>query len=124
MTPEDRYISLSILLSAAVSQITEDIILLPTLTVGETSVLAPLLSQLLSLENMYPRSRISEYIPPWGRYKIFPQLLDMDLKGILTLWRTGRLKSSGWDANDVCEIVERRFGRAGEGVCREIRRDY
>ena len=124
MTTEDRFTSLSILLSTAVSQMTEDIILLPTLTAGETSILAPLLSQLLSLENIFPRNRIGEYVPQWGKYKIFPPLLDMDLKGVLTLWRTGRLKSSEWDGSDICEIIERRFGRAGEGVCREIRRGY
>jgi hypothetical protein len=124
MMPEDRFTSLSLLSRTTLSQITEDILLLPTLSPSETPVLSNLTSQLLSLETLFPRNRVTEYLPQWTKYKTLPQLLEMDLKGILTLWRTGRLMTAGWDGSDICEIVERRFGRSGEGVCREIRRGY
>jgi len=45
----------------------------------------------------------------------------MDLWGILALWRAGRVSGAGWEAEDVIEIVDRRFGREAEGVVREIR---
>jgi len=124
MLPDDRLTSLSLLATTTLTQTTEDILLLPTLSASESPVLASLTSQLLSLENLFPRNRVNDYMPQWGKYRVLPQLLEMDLKGILMLWRTGRLKGIGWDGGDICEIVERRFGRSGDGVCREIRRGY
>jgi hypothetical protein len=102
-------------------QMTDDIMLLPSLTQSDSSSLASLYSQLLSLENLFQRNRISEFIPIWARYRVVPQLLEMDPIGILGLWRAGRLRSAGWDASDVIEIVERRFGRSAEAVVRQIR---
>jgi hypothetical protein len=63
-----------------------------------------------------------EFIPAWGRYRLTPQLLELDMFEILALWRNGRLRSVGWDVTDITEILERRFGRGAEGVIREIRR--
>jgi len=124
MTPDERCIALSLLLQTILSQITEDFLLLPTLPQPDSSALSQIFSPLLSLEGLFPRNRIFEFIPAWGRYRVIPQLLELDMFGILALWRNGRLRSVGWDATDTIEILERRFGRAADGVIREIRRQY
>jgi hypothetical protein len=121
MTPDERCHALGPLIVSILQQMMEDIFLLPTLTQSDSSSLASLYSQLLSLENLFPRNRIIEYMPQWARYRAVPQLLEMDQNGILGLWRAGRLRSSGWEASDVIEIVERRFGRSADGVIRQIR---
>ena len=124
MTPEERCTALSPIILTILSQATEDILLLPTLTQTDSTSLAELFSQLLQLDDLFPRNRIQEYIPQWGRYRVFPQLLELDAFGILALWRSGRLRSVGWDATDTIEIIDRRFGRSAEGIVREIRRQY
>jgi hypothetical protein len=124
MTPDERCIALSSVLLTILSQVTEDFLLLPTLPQPDSSALSQIFSPLLSLEGLFPRNRILEFIPTWGRYKLIPQLLELDMFGILALWRNGRLRSVGWDATDTTEILERRFGRGADGVIREIRRQY
>jgi hypothetical protein len=121
MTLDERCHALGPLILTILQQMIEDIFLLPTLTQSDSSSLASLYSQLLSLENLFPRNRIIEYMPQWARYRVVPQLLEMDQNGILGLWRAGRLRSSGWEASDIIEIVERRFGRSADGVIRQIR---
>jgi len=100
----------------------EDILLLPTLAAAETAALAALFIPLLSMENLFPRNRVTEFMPSWGKYKLVPTLLEGDVAGITGLWRTGRVSSSGWDGSDVVEILERRFGHAADGLVREIRK--
>src|SRR6266496_2067472 len=124
MTNDERCTALGPILLTILSQVTEDILLLPTLPQLDSSSLSQIFSPLLSLEGLFPRNRIHEFIPPWGRYRLIPQLLELDAFGILTLWRHGRLRSVGWDATDTIEILERRFGRGADGVIREIRRQY
>lgn len=121
MTADERCQALGPLIMTVLQQMTDDIMLLPTLTHSDTSSLASLYSQLLSMENLFQRNRISEFIPVWARYRVVPQLLEMDQMGILGLWRSGRLQSAGWEASDVIEIIERRFGRSAEAVVRQIR---
>jgi hypothetical protein len=122
MTLDERCTALSPIILTILAQITEDISLLPTLSQPDSSSLAELFAQILQLDDLFPRNRIQEFIPQWGRYRVFPQLLESDMSGILTLWRTGRLRSAGWDATDTIEILDRRFGRNAEAVVREIRR--
>jgi hypothetical protein len=122
MTLDERCTALSPIILTILAQITEDILLLPTLSQPDSSSLAELFAQILQLDDLFPRNRIQEFIPQWGRYRVFPQLLESDMSGILTLWRTGRLRSVGWDATDTIEILDRRFGRNAEAVVREIRR--
>jgi hypothetical protein len=124
MSLSDRYSSLGTLIISILSQITEDILLLPTLSQNDSLSLSQLYTPLLSLDQLFPRNKVMEYMPLWQRYKFVPQLLELDAQGILALWRNTRLRTAGWDAIDVNEILERRFGRAAEGVIREIRRDY
>ena len=124
MTPDERYTALGPLLLTILSQVTEDMLLLPTLPQPDSSSLSQIFTPLLSLEGLFPRNRILEFIPPWGRYRLILQLLELDAFGILALWRNGRLRSVGWDATDTIEILERRFGRSADVVIREIRRQY
>jgi hypothetical protein len=121
MTPEERCIALSPIVLAILSQVTEDFLLLPTLPRPDALALSQIFLPLLSLEGLFPRNRI---IPAWGRYRSIPQLLELDMFGILALWRNGRLRSVGWNATDIIEILERRFGKGAEGVIWEIRRQY
>ena len=122
MTPQERFTALGPLILTVVSQITEDILLLPTLTPADTSALAAIFAPLLILEQLFPRTRVTEFMFSWGKYKLVPSLLEGDIPGITALWRSGRLSQTGWGADDVIEIVERRFGRMAEGIVREIRR--
>jgi hypothetical protein len=108
-------------MSTLTTQITEDILLLPSLSASTTVHLSPLLSRFIVLEQLFPRGRMSEFVPEWGRFRMLQGLLEMDLWGILALWRAGRVSGAGWEAEDVIEIVDRRFGREAEGVVREIR---
>lgn len=124
MTPDERCIALSPIVLSILSRVTEDFLLLPTLPQPDSSALSQIFLPLLSLEGLFPRNRMLEFIPAWGRYRSIPQLLELDMFGILALWRNGRLRSVGWDATDTIEILERRFGRSAEGVIREIRRQY
>jgi len=124
MTPTSRFTALSTTMITILTQITEDVLLLPTLPQPDSSALSQLYSPLLTLENLFPRARITEFMPQWGKFKIIPQLLELDMLGILALWRNGKLRLAGWDATDTIEILDRRFGRNADGVVREIRRSY
>jgi|SRR5277367_2724753 len=122
MTPQERFSALGPLILTVVSQVTEDILLLPTLAPADTSALAAIFHPLLALEQLFPRGRVTEFMFSWGKYKLVPSLLEGDIVGITALWRSGRLSQMGWGADDVIEIVERRFGRTAEGIIREINR--
>ena len=122
MSPQERFSALGPLILTTVGQVTEDILLLPTLPAADTATLAAIFAPLLSLDNLFPRNRVSEFMPSWAKYKLVPALLEGDIIGIIALWRSGRLSNVGWDGNDVIEIVERRFGRAADVLIREIRR--
>jgi hypothetical protein len=122
MTPQERFSALGPIILTAVGQVTEDIQLLPTLPPSDTAALVSLFMPLLSLENLFPRNRVTEFMPSWGKYKLVPTLLEGDIGGITGLCRSGRMNSSGWDGNDVVEILQRRFGHAADGLIREIRR--
>ena len=122
MNLDEECTALGTIILAILEQVTEDILLLPTLGQLDSSALSAIYSPLLSLDGLFPRNRIYEFMPSWGRYKMVPQLLELDASGILALWRTGRLSASGWDATDTIEIIDRRFGRNAESVVREIRR--
>ena len=124
MTPDEKYTSLSPIILSILAQVTEDILLLPTLPQPDSSSLSELFSQLLQLDTLFPRGRIQDFIPQWGRYRVLPQLLELNSLGILSLWRSGRLRSVGWDATDTIEILDRRFGRSADNIVREIRRQY
>jgi hypothetical protein len=120
MTELDRLTMLGPLVLQTLSQITEEFLLFPHLPPQDSSALSTLFSPLLQLEGLFPRGRAPE---GFAKYKVFPALLESDPQGILALWRMGRLKSVGWDAFDVIEILEKRFGtRNVEGIVREIRR--
>jgi hypothetical protein len=122
MALDERCTALGAIVLSILEQVTEDVLLLPTLTQLDSSALAAIYSPLLSLDILFPRNRIYEFMPSWGRYKVIPQLLELDANGILALWRTGRLSAAGWDATDTSEIIHRRFGRNADSVVREIRR--
>jgi hypothetical protein len=122
MPETDRLNLLAPLILATLSQVTEDILLLPSLSPPDSQSLSSLYAPLLQVAGLFPRGRISEFVPPFTRYRVFPQLLEVDAWGILALWRNGRLRSAGWDAGDIIEILDRRFGRSAEGIAREIRR--
>jgi hypothetical protein len=124
MTLDERCAALGPLIIAVCAQITEDILLLPTLNEPDSSSLATIFTPLLSMETLFPRGRVTEFMPTWQRYKFIPLLLESDGNGILALWRNGRLRAGGWEPEDVIEIVDRRFGREAEGVTREIRGWY
>src|SRR5438045_2819143 len=114
MTPDEKYTSLSPIILSILAQVTEDILLLPTLPEADSSSLSELFSQLLQLDTLFPRGKIQDFVPQWGRYRVFPQLLELNAFGILSLWRSGRLRSVGWDATDTIEILDRRFGRSAD----------
>lgn len=122
MVQEDRCTALGTMISGALEQLTDDILLLPTLSPPDSSALASLLAQVLSLDTLFPRNRVAEYVTNWSKYKFLQQLLECDLHTLLVLWRTGRLRTSGWDATDIIEFLNKRFGRSAEVVIREIRR--
>jgi hypothetical protein len=124
MSPGDRYSATGALVMSVLSLTTDYILLLPSLPPAESEALSSLFALLLPLEQLFPRNRLSEYVPLWQQYKLVPQLLELDLQAILGLWRNGRLKASGWDAVDLMQILERRFGHNADGVIQEIRRDY
>jgi hypothetical protein len=119
---DERYNALGPLILTILAQVTEDMLLLPTLSPSDSTSLSTVYSPLLQLDGLFPRNRITEFIPQWGRYKMFPQLLELDAFGILALWRNGRLRAVGWDATDTIEILDKRFGSNAAGVIREIRR--
>jgi len=96
--------------------------LLPSLPPPDSSALSALYTPLLQLEGLFPRGKVTEFLPAFARYRGFPQLLEIDAGGILTLWRNGRLTRAGWDATDIIEILDRRFGRNADAIIREIRR--
>lgn len=124
MTPDERCSSLSPLITTVLSQVAEDFFLLPTLSPADTFSLSAIYTPLLSLDQLFPRNRVTEFMSLWPRYRLIPQLLELDANGILALWSNGRLKNAGWDAVDIIEIVQRRFGRGADPVIREIRRQY
>ena len=124
MPARERYLALGTLLISILSQITDDILFLPKLSPPDSFALSQLFAPLVQMEELFPRNRLSDYMPLWQRYKLVPQLLELDIQSILALWRNGRLKSAGWDAVDVIEILERRFGSTADWVIKEIRRDY
>lgn len=120
MPENDRLSLLAPLVLQIVSQITEEFLLLPHLPPQDASALSALFSPLLQLEGLFPRGRAPD---GFAKYKVFPALLESDPHGVLALWRMGRLKGVGWDAFDVIEILDKRFGtRNVEGIVREIRR--
>ena len=121
LSVEERDSLLARTVTSVLEAVIKDIIHLPSLPQSDSSATVALFTPLLSLEDLFPRNRINEFIPSWPRYKFVPQLLELPSNGISTLWRSGRLRSVGWDANDVIEIVERRFGRGAEELVREIR---
>src|SRR5271155_955775 len=112
MTTDERCTALSRLLVPILSQILDDYLLLPTISPSDSSFLSGLLTPLLSLEQLFPRGKITEFIPPWPRYKFLPQLLELDHPQILALWNSGRLRGF-WDGFDLIDLVSKRFGAAG-----------
>jgi hypothetical protein len=119
MAENDRLAILAPLVLQILTQITEEFLLLPHLPPQDSTALSALFSPFLQLEGLFPRGRVPE---GFAKFKVFPALLESDPQGILALWRMGRLKGAGWDAFDVIEILEKRFGRSVEGIVREIRR--
>jgi hypothetical protein len=124
MTLDERCAALGPLIITICAQITEDILLLPTLNEPDSSALATIFTPLLTLDTLFARGRVTEFMPTWQRYKLIPPLLELDGNGILALWRNGRLRAGGWEPEDVIEIIDRRFGRNAEGIIREIRGWY
>jgi len=118
---DERDSLLARIITAVLEAVIEDITLLPSLPQHDSSAMSAIFLPLLSLEDLFPRNRIIDIIPSWPRYKVLPQLLESTSSAILGLWRSGRLRSAGWDANSVIDIVEKRFGRSAEDVVREIR---
>jgi hypothetical protein len=123
MTPEERYTALSRILLPLLTQITEDYLLLPTLPPTSPSPLSTLLTPLLSLEHLFPRGRITDFIPSWPRYRFLQQFLDLAPEQILALWGTGRGRGY-WDVYELVEVVGKRFGVRGEETIRALRREY
>jgi len=105
-------------------QVSDDILLQPSLSPPEAFSLSQIYTPLLSLEQLFPRNRVAEFMPSYLRYRLIPQLLESEPNKILELWRNGRLGSAGWDAVDIIEILQKRFGRNADTVIREIRRQY
>ena len=124
MTLDERCSALAPLIITVMAQITDDLLLLPTLSPPETFYLAQIFTPLLSLDQLFPRNRLVEFMSLWPRYRLIPQLLELEATKILELWSNGRLRAAGWDAVDIIEILERRFGRDADSVIREIRQQY
>ena|SRR5579871_1153930 len=124
MTLDERCSALAPLITTVMAQITDDFLLLPTLSPPETFSLAQIFIPLLSLDQLFPRNRLVEFMSLWPRYRLIPQLLELEATKILELWSNGRLRAAGWDAVDIIEILERRIGRSADSVIREIRRQY
>jgi hypothetical protein len=124
MTLDERCSALSPLVITVMAQIADDILLLPTLSPSDTFSLAQIYTPLLSLDQLFPRNRVTDFMSAYPRYRLIPQLLELEPNKILDLWRNGRLRTAGWDAVDIIEILQRRFGRNADNVVKEIRRQY